>query len=155
MSRSRIGDHLESLGIQLPSAPRPAGNYWNALIVGDHLHLAGHGPLLEGRPPWRGSVPSQVSLEEAVEAARLTALNCLATVEATLGTLDRVEQVVRMFGMVNADTDFTDHVTVLNGASDLLVQVFGEQGRSVRAAVGMSSLPMGIPVEIEMQLAIK
>jgi len=155
MNAARISDRLESLGIQLPPAPQPAGNYRNALLIGDQLHLAGHGPLLDGRPPCRGSVPSQVSLEEAVDAARLTALNCLATVEAVLGSLDRVAQVVRMFGMVNADAGFTDHVTVLNGASDLLAQVFGEQGRSVRAAVGMSSLPMGIPVEIEMQLAIK
>jgi enamine deaminase RidA (YjgF/YER057c/UK114 family) len=148
-------ERLKELGITLPAPHLIAGHYVNATQVGDQLLLAGHGPLTDGRPAWRGKVPTEVSLPDAVAAARLTALNCLSTVAHELGDLDRVERVVKVFGMVNAERGFEQHPLVIDGASALLLDVFGDRGIHVRAAVGMGSLPFQIPVEIEMVFQIR
>jgi enamine deaminase RidA (YjgF/YER057c/UK114 family) len=146
---------LGELGIDLGrSLTRPKGSYVSAVTVGDTVYVAGHGPFLDGKPAYVGRVPSEVSVEDAYRAARLTALSCLATLRDHLGSLDRVERIVKLLGMVRADADFGGHPGVIDGASDVIVEIFGERGRHARSAVGMHTLPFGIPVEIELIAAI-
>lgn len=147
---------LDVIGFDLQRALHPpAGGYASAVHEGNLLHLAGHGPLLDGAPAHRGRVPTEVTVAEAVAAARLTAINCLATIQDVLGSLERVAGFVRVFGMVNAEPGFTQHPAVLDGASQLLAEVFGaERARHARSAVGMGSLPFDIPVEIEMTVRV-
>jgi enamine deaminase RidA (YjgF/YER057c/UK114 family) len=146
---------LKSLGIELPPAPRPMGSYATAVQSGNLLFLSGHGPLKDGRVAYQGRVGRDLSIEQGQEAARLTGLNLLATARDALGSLDRVRRVVKALGMVQCADDFTDHPKVINGFSDLMVEVFGDAGRHARAAVGMGSLPFGISVEIELVLEVE
>ncbi len=122
--------------------------------TGNLLFLSGHGPDWEGRT-WRGKLGQEYTVEEGYEAARYCALNLLSAAKAALGDLARVRRVVKVLGMVNSTPDFTQQPQVINGCSDLLVAVFGENGRHARSAVGMASLPGGIPVEIEMILEVE
>jgi enamine deaminase RidA (YjgF/YER057c/UK114 family) len=118
--------------------------------VGNILFVSGHGPYEDGGYPYRGKLGSEVDVETGKKAARLTMVNLLASVKAELGTLDRVERVVKLLCMVNSEPDFAEQPQVANGASDLLVEIFGEErGKHARSAVGMGALPMGISVEIE------
>ena len=141
---------LDELGIELPSPQAPAANYVPAVRTGNLLYLAGVGPAkkADGSSPI-GKVGAELTLEEGYEAARLVCLNIISRLKAELGDLDRVIRVVKLLGMVNATEDFGEHPAVINGCSDLLVEVFGERGKHARSAVGMQSLPFGIPVEIE------
>ena len=139
---------LRELGLSLPKPAAPVANYVNAVRVGSLLYLAGHSEC--GEHFMTGKVGRDVTVDSAYVSARRTALCLLSTLKAELGDLRRVRRVVRVFGMVNATPEFADHPRVINGCSDLLVQVFGERGRHARAAVGMASLPSNIPVEIEM-----
>ena len=141
---------LDELGIELPSPQAPAANYVPAVRTGNLLYLAGVGPARrdDGSSPI-GKVGAELTLEEGYEAARLVCLNIISRLKAELGDLDRVVRVVKILGMVNATEDFGEHPAVINGCSDLLVEVFGERGKHARSAVGMQSLPFGIPVEIE------
>jgi enamine deaminase RidA (YjgF/YER057c/UK114 family) len=142
---------LAELGITLPPVFPPAGTYLGCKRVGDLLYVGGHGPVgAEGVS--RGKVGRDLDLAAARDAARATALSMLATVRAELGTLDRVRQVVKVFGMVNCAPGFNRTPAVLDGCSDLLVAVFGDAGRHTRSAVGMAELPFDIAVEIEMIL---
>jgi enamine deaminase RidA (YjgF/YER057c/UK114 family) len=141
---------LTALGIELPAAPRPLGSYVTAARSGNLLFTSGHGPLRDGRVAYQGKVGRELTIEQGQEAARLTGLNLLATVRDAIGSLDRVRRVVKVLGMVQCADDFTDQPKVINGFSDLMVEVFGDTGRHARSAVGMGSLPFGIPVEIEM-----
>lgn len=142
--------NLEAKGIRLPEPPSPAANYVTSLLVGDLLYVSGHGPAPAPGVKTTGKVGRDLQAEEAYRAARQTGLGILATVRAKLGTLDRVARVVKVVGMVNATPEFTDHPQVVNGCSDLFVEVFGEeQGRAARSAVGMGSLPGDIATEIE------
>jgi enamine deaminase RidA (YjgF/YER057c/UK114 family) len=145
-----IEDRLTHLGIELPPAFTPIANFDLTARTGSLLYVSGHGPTSGSEVVFRGRVPSEVSMEEAYRAARLTALNCLRTIQDELGTLDRVRRIVKLLGMVSSDRDFTGQPQVINGASDLLVEVFGEAGRHARSAVGMAVLPMGMPVEVEL-----
>jgi enamine deaminase RidA (YjgF/YER057c/UK114 family) len=145
---------LIELGITLPDAPPGAGAYRNAQTVGDIVYLAGHGPLKDGKLPYQGRVPDQVSVEDATDAARITMLNLLASLRSEIGSLDNVVQVVHVFGMVRGTEDFGQHPAVIDGASQLLHEVFGDRGVHTRSAVGMYSLPFGIPVEIEMSVQV-
>jgi enamine deaminase RidA (YjgF/YER057c/UK114 family) len=146
---SRIDDRLAALGIVLPPVFRPVGNYLGCSVVGDMLYVGGHGPAgADG--VIRGKVGGEVSLERGKEAARLTALSMLATVEAELGSLDRIRQIVKVFGMVNCAPGFNRTPEVIDGCSDVLVAIFGDAGRHTRSAVGMAELPFDISVEIEM-----
>ena len=145
-----IEDRLVHLGIELPPAFTPIANFVLTARTGSLLFVSGHGPTSGSEVVFSGRVPSEVSMEEAYRAARLTALNCLRTIQDELGTLDRVTRIVKLLGMVWSDPDFTGQPQVINGASDLLVEVFGEAGRHARSAVGMAALPMGIPVEVEL-----
>ena len=142
---------LRRLGIELPPAPQPVATYVPAVVVGNMLYVAGHTPRRpDGSPGYQGKVGEDFTVEEAYEAARVSGINILSTVRNTLGTLDRVVRLVRTFGMVNAVPDFGQHPQVINGCSDLLVEIFGpDAGKGTRAAVGMGSLPFGMAVEIE------
>ena len=146
----RVEAKLKELGLELPPTPRPAANYVGAVLSGPLLFIAGHGPTRDGKVAYAGKLGKDLRVEQGYEAARLVALNCLASAKAVLGDLDRIKRVVKLLGMVNCTEDFGDQPTVINGASDLLVQLFGEAGRHARSAVGMQALPFGIAVEIEM-----
>ena len=142
---------LRRLGIELPPPPQPVATYVPAVVVGNVLYVAGHTPRLPDSSPGHvGKVGVDFTVEEAREAARTSGINILSTVRNTLGSLDRIARLVRTFGMVNAEPGFTQHPQVINGFSDLMVEVFGEgAGKGTRAAVGMGSLPAGMAVEIE------
>ncbi len=151
-----IEQRLSQLGIALPAVSGPIGNYVHAKRTGNLLYLSGKGPPeADGRMP-RGKLGAGMSIEEGYRHARQVGLVLIAALRDALGgDLERVEDIVKVLGMVNAAPDFEDHPKVINGCSDLLVEVFGERGRHARSAVGMSSLPGGIPVEIEIIVAVR
>ena len=143
-------DRLKRLGISLPAPPKPAGLYAPALQTGSLLYVSGQVPVLEGQPVRRGKLGENVSPEDGAELAGVCTLNALAIVRQHLGTLDRVRQVVRVGGFVACVEGFIEHPRVINGASQLLIDVFGEEaGRHARVAVGVTDLPLGVPVEVE------
>jgi enamine deaminase RidA (YjgF/YER057c/UK114 family) len=146
---------LKELGISLPQAPRPLANYVPAVRAGSILFVSGHGPYNDGKTMTSGKLGKELTIEQGYQAARNVALNCLASIKATVGDLDKVKRVVKLLGMVNCTEDFRDQPKVINGASDLLVEIFGDAGKHARSAVGMQALPNGIPVEIEMILEIE
>jgi len=146
---------LAELGITLPEPPSPVANYVNGVRTGNLIFLAGKGPKRADGSELHGKLGADLSIEEGYEGARLTAINQLAVLKAMLGNLDRVVRVVKVLGMVNSDPDFVDQPAVINGFSDLIVEVFGERGRHARAAVGMASLPRGQAVEIEMIVEVR
>jgi enamine deaminase RidA (YjgF/YER057c/UK114 family) len=150
----RIEDKLSQMGLTLPEPGPPAGNYVGAVQVGNLLFVSGHGPRSQGQYI-TGKVGHDLNTKQAYEAAKVVMLNCLASVKRELGDLDRVKRVVKLLGMVNCTEDFTEHPTVINGGSDLLVALYGDQGRHARSAVGMQQLPMNIPVEIEMIVEVQ
>jgi enamine deaminase RidA (YjgF/YER057c/UK114 family) len=141
---------LKELKIDLGTVSAPVANYVNAVRTGDLLFLSGKGPRAgaDGKRP-KGKLGRDYTVEQGYQQARTVGLDLLAVMRSELGSLDRVKRVVKVLGMVNAMPDFEDPPKVINGCSDLFVEVFGERGRHARSAVGMSSLPMGIPVEIE------
>lgn len=143
-----MSDRLAEIEASLPPVPTPAGNYVHAVRTGNLLYLAGKGVRVTGK------VGRDFNKEQGYEFARETGFILLAVIKQELGTLRRVKQVVKVLGMVNATPEFTDHPSVINGCSDLFVEVFGEHGRHARSAVGMSSLPGGIPVEIEVIIEV-
>ncbi len=145
----RIEARLEELGIILPAVGAPMGSYVHAVQTGNLLYLAGKGPHgADGAMP-QGKVGQDVSVDDAYIHARSVGLTLIAVLKETLGDLDRVKQIVKVLGMVNAAPDFGDQPRVINGCSDLFVEVFGDAGKHARSAVGMGSLPNGITVEIE------
>jgi len=146
---------LKELGIVLPPQATPLANYVPGVRVGNLLYLSGHGPEREGRPTARGKLGRDLSVEEGYAVAREVGLNLLGSARSLLGSLDRVERVVKVLGMVNSVDGFGAQPKVINGFSDLMVEVFGDRGRHARSAVGMAELPMGIPVEIEMILEVQ
>ena len=146
---------LAELGIVLPEPSVPVANYVKAVRSGNLIFLSGHGPYRSDGTLVKGKLGKDLSIEEGYEAARLTGLALLSSLKSEIGDLSKVRRVVKVFGMVNADPLFTDQPKVINGCSDLLVEVFGERGRHARAAVGMASLPVGIAVEIDMVVEIE
>ena len=142
---------LKELGITLPTPPKPVAKYKPTVLVGNMLYVSGHGPAKLGdQNPLLGKLGAKLTLEQGKESARLVGINILATVRATLGSLDKVKRLVKTLGMVNAVPDYVDHPQVINGFSELMAQVFGDDaGVGARSAVGMGSLPAEIPVEIE------
>jgi enamine deaminase RidA (YjgF/YER057c/UK114 family) len=145
---------IAQLGITLPAPAKPLGNYIPGVQVGSLLFLSGHGPIRGGGTTARGKVGRDVSVEDAYKIAREVGINLLGSARSLLGSLDRVKRVVKVLGMVNSAEGFGEQPRVINGFSDLMVEVFGESGRHARSAVGMAELPMGIPVEIEMILEV-
>jgi len=147
---------IKEIGLALPPPPMPGGNYVPGVRVGDLLFLSGHGPgRVDGVPSARGKVGRDLSIEDGYKVAREVGINLLGTAKALLGSLDKVKRVVKVLGMVNSAEGFGDQPKVINGFSDLMVEVFGENGRHARSAVGMAELPSGIPVEIEMILEVE
>jgi len=146
---------IKQLGLTLPAPSRPLANYLPGVRVGNLLYLAGHGPLREGSPAARGKLGRDLSTAEGYKVAREVGLNLLSSTRSLLGSLDQVKRVVKVLGMVNSAEGFREQPEVINGFSDLMVEVFGESGRHARSAVGMAALPMGIPVEIEMILEVE
>jgi len=145
---------LKELGISLPPPPKPVANYVPAVRVGNLLFVSGHGPYNDGKTLIIGKLGKELTVEQGYQTARNVALNCLASIRAAIGDLDRVKRVVKLLGMVNCTEDFKDQPKVINGASDLLVEVLGDAGKHARSAVGMQGLPNGIAVEIEMILEV-
>jgi enamine deaminase RidA (YjgF/YER057c/UK114 family) len=141
---------LKQLGIVLPPVPAPMANYVSSVRAGNLLFLAGHGPQKDGKMAYVGKLGRELSVEEGQQAARLVGLNLLASTREALGSLDRVKRIVKVLGMVNSVDGFGDQPKVMNGFSDLMVEVFGDAGRHARSAVGMGELPVRIAVEIEM-----
>lgn len=149
-----VHDRLKELGIHLPTAGAPAGSYLPTAQTGNLLFTAGQLPFVDGLLPATGRVGAEVSPEDAKEYARQAALNLLAAVEAAVG-LDNVERVVKVVGFVASADGFTGQPGVINGASDLFAEVFGEAGRHARSAVGVAELPLGAPVEVEAILQVR
>ncbi|BFU96625.1 MAG: conserved protein of unknown function [Nitrospira sp.] len=141
---------LKELGIELPQPPKPVATYVPAVRTGDLLFLSGVLPMQQGQLAWSGKLGRELRVEQGVEAARTALLNALAIAKQELGTLDRIVRIVKVVGYVASADGFTDHPQVLNGASDLLVAIFGEAGRHARVAVGAVELPRGAAVEIEL-----
>jgi enamine deaminase RidA (YjgF/YER057c/UK114 family) len=154
-AQDRIDQRLQELGIELPAAATPVANYVNAVTTGNLVFLAGKGPNLPEGGYITGKVGRDLTIEEGYAAARLTGISQLAALKAHLGSLDRVKRIVKVTGMVNATDDFTNQPEVINGFSDLMVEVFGDKGKHARSAVGMASLPRNIAVEIEMIVEIE
>jgi enamine deaminase RidA (YjgF/YER057c/UK114 family) len=146
---------LSEMGITLPEASSPVANYVNAVRVGNLLFLSGKGPTQEDGSRITGKVGAELSLEEGNRAARVVGINQLAVLKDELGDLNKVKRIVKVLGMVNCNPDFTEQPQVINGFSDLMVEVFGEKGKHARSAVGMGSLPGNIAVEIELIVEIE
>ena len=145
---------LKQLGISLPEAPKPVANYVQAVRTGNLVFLAGAGPRKADGSYMSGRVGADMSLEQGYQAARQAGITLLANLKTEIGDLNKVKRIVKVLGMVNADPSFTQHPKVINGFSDLMVQVFGDRGKHARSAVGMGSLPFNIPVEIDVVVEV-
>ena len=146
---------LQELGIELPELGEPVANFVLAVRTGNLVFCSGNGPLKADGSWITGKVGDDLTIEQGYEAARLTGVQQLAVLKAELGDLNKVKRIVKVLGMVNSDPNFTDQPKVINGFSDLMVEVFGEKGKHARAAVGMNSLPFGIACEIEMIVEVE
>ena len=144
-----IEQRLKELGLELPAVTAPVANYVNAVRTGNLLFLSGKIPVAADGQMMKGKVGADVTTEEAAKHARLVGLHLIAVLKAELGSLDKVRRIVKLLGMVNATPDYGDQPKVINGCSDLFVEVFGEKGRHARSAVGVGSLPNGVTVEVE------
>lgn len=151
----RVEQRLAELGIELPPPPQPVGNYIGAVQVGEIVYLGGVSNRMRGVLKYRGKVGRDLTLEQAYDAARMAAINHLAILKGFLGDLDRVERIIKLVGHINCAPGFNQLPPVLNGASDLLVEVFGENGRHTRLALGASELNDDIPVETEMIVQVR
>lgn len=150
-----INARLKELGIELPPASKPGGNYVPFVRTGNLLFISGQVPMVDGKPAWIGHLGQNITIEEGAAAARVCALAILAQAKVALdGDLDRIRQVVKLTGFVSCTPDFRDPPKVVNGASDLFGEVFGAAGQHARAAVGMASLPSGVAVEVEAVLEV-
>jgi enamine deaminase RidA (YjgF/YER057c/UK114 family) len=148
-----IEEKILSLGIELPDAPRSAGSYVQVVKAGNLVFVSGQIPVEPGSIPmqvkFKGKVGRDISVEEGQKAARLCTINALAQLKSTLGSLDKIRKFIKVSGFVNCDSSFRNHPQVINGASDFIVQLFGEKGRHSRSAIGASSLPLDSAVELE------
>ncbi len=150
-----IEQRLAELGLALPPTPPPMANYVTCLQVGDLLYTSGASCFVNGKPLFTGRLGAEVTLEQGYEASRVTVLNLLSMIKGHIGELDRIERIVKVLGLVNSTLDFFNQPQVINGASDLLVEIFGDRGKHTRSALGTSVLPMNIPIEIEMIVQLK
>ena len=148
-------NNLSNLGITLPESPAAVANYVPVVRTGNLIYLSGVGPAKKSDgSEFKGKLGSDLNVEEGYDAARHTAINIIARLKGYLGDLDRVDQIVKVLSMVNSDPNFVDPPAVTNGCSDLLVEVFGEKGKHARSAVGVATLPGGMPIEIEVIVQI-
>ena len=149
-----IEEKLRMLGITLPSPPKPAGSYIPVVRTGNLIFVSGQIPISGGKILYSGKVTKDLSIEDAQKAARLCAINALAQLKSELGDLDKITKIVRVSGFVNSPPDFTEQPRVINGASDLLFEIFEKRGQHTRIAVGVSSLPLNSAVEIDLIVEI-
>ena len=152
---AKIEERIKELGLTLPAAPSPMANYVTARRTGNLLFFSGAGPFEEGKPVVFGKVGNELSQEEGYQAARLTGLNLIAQLKKELGDLDRIKQFVKVQAFVVSSPDFMAQPAVMNGVSDLFVEVFGEKGKHARTAVAVPQLPFNIPIEVEMIVEIE
>lgn len=145
---------LKELGIDLPKVSAPLAAYVPTRLSGNMLYISGQGPIADGKIVARGKLGRDMTVAQGQAAARLSAINALAAIVSAVGDLDRVVQIVKLNGYVNSDDDFGEQHLVINGASELLVEVLGERGLHARAAVGTNALPLGMPVEIELVVEV-
>jgi enamine deaminase RidA (YjgF/YER057c/UK114 family) len=151
----KIEERLKEMGIALPPAVTPVANYVPAVRTGNLVFLSGHGPFKEDGSLITGKVGSDLTAEQGYEAARRVAIGLLGSLKAIIGDLDKVRRVVKLLGLVNCKPDFADQPKIINGASDFLVEVFGDKGKHARSAVGTNALPVNIAVEIEMIVEVE
>ncbi len=149
-----IEEKLNELGVSLPTAPKPAGSYVPVVVSGKLAFVSGQIPIKDGQVIYQGKVGIEQSIEQAQKAAKLCIINGLAQINTYFGTLDNLEKIIKISGFVNSAQDFTEHPKVINAASDFLVEIFGEEGRHSRIAIGVSSLPLNATVEIDMLVEI-
>lgn len=150
-----VEDKIKELGYEIPEAPKPLAAYIPALKVGDLIFTAGQLPSIKGKLKFTGKVGADISIEQGANAAEICAMNCLSVIKSVIGSLDNIEQVVKVTAFVNSADYFIDQPKVANGASELLGKIFGDKGKHVRSAVGVNELPLNAPVEIEMVVKIK
>ena len=150
----QIEKRLEELGISLPAAATPVANYVTTVQTGNLVFTSGHGPGTGEGKIYKSQLGTDAEIEDGYQSARQVGINLIGTLKQALGDLDRVQRIVKVVGFVNSAPTFTDQPAVVNGASDLFVEVFGEKGKHTRSAVGMVQLPGGIPVEVEMVVEI-
>ena len=150
-----IENRLKEIGIELPSPVKPVANYVTAVQTGNLVFTSGHGPVNVSGDLETGQLGADMTVEEGYQSARLVGLGLISTLKDALGDLDRIKRVVKVVGFVNSTPAFLDHPKVINGVSDLLVEVFGDKGRHARSAVGMVQLPGGIPVEVEVIVEVE
>jgi enamine deaminase RidA (YjgF/YER057c/UK114 family) len=151
----KIEEKLKELGIDLPEVGKASGNYLPAKVVGNLVFCSGNGPRINAGEIATGRVGKDLTLEEGYEAAKWCAINCLSCIKSVIGSLDRIDEIIQVRGFVTSAPDFTQQPSVINGASDLLIKLFGEKGRHARAALGVPTSPGNIAVEVEMIVKIK
>ena len=145
-----IDEKLASLNIILPTPPKPAGSYIPVVKIGNLVFVSGQIPMKDGQVQFKGQVPTTISVEDAQKAAKLCIINVLAQLKSELGTLDKISRIVRVSGFVSSSQEFYEHPKIINAASDLLFEIFGEKGKHSRIAVGVASLPLNSTVEIDL-----
>ncbi|MEE2910355.1 MAG: RidA family protein [Candidatus Poribacteria bacterium] len=150
-----VNKKIEELGIQLQKPVKPVANYVTTVQTGNLVFTSGHGPIGDDGQLILGQLGTDMDIEGGYQAARAVGIGLLSTLKATLGNLDRIKKIVKLVGFVNSSADFKDQPAVVNGASDLFVEVFGDKGRHARSAVGMVQLPGGIAVEVEMIVEVE
>ncbi|MGI6574848.1 MAG: RidA family protein [bacterium] len=150
-----VEEKLAALGLEIPATFKPSGSYVPAQIAGNIIYASGQTGKKDGKLQHRGKLGAEISLEEGYEAARLAMVNCLGGLKAVLGDLDRIERIVRVTGYVASAPGFNEQPKVINGASDLLLEVFGTKGEHARTAIGVAELPGGAPVEVEVICMLK
>jgi enamine deaminase RidA (YjgF/YER057c/UK114 family) len=150
-----VYDRLKELGIALPTAPKPAGLYIPCQLRGNVLYTSGQDCKVNGKLAYEGKLGKDLSIEEGYKAARLTMFNCLAVIEQEIGDLNRVKKIIKLLGFINSTDNFFEQPSVINGASRVLIDVFGEAGKHARMALSANSLPFNIPLEIEMIVEIE
>jgi enamine deaminase RidA (YjgF/YER057c/UK114 family) len=150
-----IEEKLKELGITLPAPPKPVGSYVPVVRTGNLLFLSGMIPFLDGKLAWEGKLGRELTVEQGKQAARLALINALAIIQHALGSLDHVKRIVRLGGHVASVPGFNQQPLVLNGASDLLVEIFGEKGRHARLALGAVELPLNAPIELELIVEVE
>ena len=145
-----IEERLDELAITLPVPPKPAGSYIPVVKAGNLLFVSGQIPMREGKVIFQGKVPTSISMEDAQKAAKLCIINALAQLKIEIGTLDKISRIVKVSGFVNSSQDFVEQSKIINAASDLLFEIFGDKGKHSRIAVGVASLPLNSAVEIDL-----
>lgn len=151
----KIEHRIKELGLILPEAPKPVAEYIPAKKIGNLVFTSGQGPIKDGKFIYVGKIGGEVSLKEGYESAKICAINCLAAIKSVIGSLDKIDEIIKVKGYVNSTSDFYRQPEVVNGASELIVKIFGEKGKHARSALGTSVLPGNIPVELEMIVKVK